>query len=334
MKLNIATAFARALNASPAFALCALAAIGAPALAQSAYPTKTVKIVVPYPPGGSTDAITRMIGQALSEEWKQTVIIDNKGGASGMIGVEQVARSEHDGYTLVMSASGPQAINVSLFPKISYDPVKDFEPIALAAVLPLLMVAPANAPYSTVEEFVAWARANAASANFCSIGTGSPSHLAGELFASMARLEMTHVPYKGSGPALVDTIAGTCHVMFDSALSAGPHVKAGKLKLLGVSTDSRMPSWPNARTLSESGLPGFSAYTWTALFAPAGTSRDIVKKINADTNKVLQSPRIRQTLEAQGAIPGTGSAADMGAFLKVEIAKWAKLIKDRNIKSD
>lgn len=332
MKLN--APIARNLKAAAALTLMALAALAAPANAQSGYPAKTVKIVVPYPPGGSTDAITRMIGQALADEWKQSVIIENKGGASGMIGVEQVARSERDGYTLVMSASGPQAVNVSLFPKISYDPVKDFEPIAQAAVLPLLMVAHTNAPYSTVEEFVAWIKANKGNANFCSIGTGSPSHLAGELFASMTKLDMTHVPYKGSGPALIDTIAGVCQVMFDSALSAGPHVKSGKLKLLGVSTENRMTSWPNARTLSESGLPGFSAYTWTALFAPAGTPPDIVKKINADTNKVLQSAKIRQTLEAQGAIPGTGSAADMGAFLKVEIAKWAKLIKDRNIKPD
>ena len=328
------TGFARALKGASAVAFVALLAFAVPTHAEPGYPTKPVKIVVPYPPGGLTDAITRMIGQALSEEWKQPVIIENRGGASGIIGVEQVARSEHDGYTLLMSASGPQAVNISLFPKISYDPVKDFEAIAQAAVLPLLMVAPANAPYSTVEEFAIWIKNNKASANFCSIGTGSPSHLAGELFASMAKLDMTHVPYKGSGPALIDTIGGVCQVMFDSALSAGPHVKSGKLKLLGVSTGSRMPSWPNARTLSESGLPGFSAYTWTALFAPAGTSPDIVKKINADTNRVLQSPRIRQTLEAQGAIPGAGSAADMGAFLKVEIAKWAKLIKDRNIKPD
>lgn len=332
MKFN--AAFSRTLKTASALTLVALATLSAPVNAQSGYPTKTVKIVVPYPPGGSTDTITRMIGQALSEEWKQSVIIENKGGASGIIGVEHVARSERDGYTLVMSASGPQAVNVSLFPKIPYDPVKDFEPIAQAAVLPLLMVAHSNAPYSTVEEFVSWIKVNKGNTNFCSIGTGSPSHLAGELFASMTKLEMTHVPYKGSGPALIDTIAGVCQVMFDSALSAGPHVKSGKLKLLGVSTENRMTSWPNARTLSESGLPGFSAYTWTALFAPAGTPPDIVKKINADTNRVLQYPRIRQTLEAQGAIPGTGSASDMGVFLKVEIAKWAKLIKDRNIKPD
>ena len=313
----------------------ALACAALPALAQSpAYPAKPVRIVVPYPPGGSTDAITRMLGQALAEEWKQAVVIENKGGASGMIGVEQVARSEADGYTLVMSASGPQAVNVSLFPKIPYDPVKDFAPIVQAAVLPLLMVAPASAPYGNVQEFVAWAQGNKGKVNYCSIGPGSPSHLAGELFASLAKLDMTHVPYKGSGPALIDAIGGTCNVLFDSALSAGPHVKGGKLKLLAVSTDKRMPSWPDAATVAESGLPSFSAYTWTALFAPAGTPAAVVQKINADANRILQAPQFRQKLEAQGAIPGKGSPAEMGEFLKAEIAKWAVLIRERNIRPD
>ena len=196
------------------------------------------------------------------------------------------------------------------------------------------MVAPASAPYATVKEFIAWARNNKDKTNYCSIGPGSPSHLAGELFISMAKVEMTHVPYKGSGPALVDTIGGVCQVMFDSALSAGPHVKSGKLKLLGVGTENRMSSWPQTPTLSESGLPGFSAYTWTALFAPAGTSADIVQKVSADTNKILQSPRFRQTLEAQGAIPGATTPAEMDAFLKAEISKWARLIRERNIKPD
>lgn len=316
-------------------ALCAALAAASPAVAQpAAYPAKAVRIVVPYPPGGSTDAITRMLGQALSDEWKQPVVVDNKGGASGMIGVEQVARSEGDGYTLLMSASGPQAVNVSLFPKIAYDPVKDFAPVVQAAVLPLLMVAPTAAPYSNVKEFLAWAHANKGKVNYCSIGPGSPSHLAGELFASMAKLDMTHIPYKGSGPALVDAIGGTCHVLFDSALSAGPHVKGGKLKLLAVSTETRMPSWPEAATVAESGLPGFSAYTWTALFAPAATPPEIVRKVNADANRILQSPKFRERLESQGAIAGKGSPEDMAAFLKAEIAKWAQLIKDRGIKPD
>ncbi len=306
----------------------------APAAQALDYPSKPVKIVVPYPPGGSTDAITRMLGQALSEEWKTPVVIENKGGASGMIGVEQVARSEPDGYTLVMSASGPQAVNVSLFPKIGYDPVKDFAPIVQAAVLPLLMVAPASAPYKNASEFVAWARAHKGQANFCSIGPGSPSHLAGELFASMAKLEMTHVPYKGSGPALTDTIGGTCNVLFDSALSAGPHVKGGKLRLLAVSTESRQPSWPDTATVADAGLPGFSAYTWTALFAPAGTDPAIVRKVNADANRILQSAAFRQKLEAQGAIAGKGTPENLAGFLGDEIKKWALLIKERGIKPD
>lgn len=312
-----------------------LALAAAPvALQAQTYPSKPVRVIVPYPPGGSTDVITRLLGTSLAQAWQQAVVVDNKGGASGMIGVAEAARGEPDGYTLLMSASGPQAVNVSLFPKIGYDPVKDFVPIVQAALLPLLMVAPAGAPYGNVKEFVAWAQANRGTVNFCSIGQGSPSHLAGELFTSMAKLEMTHVPYKGSGPALIDTIAGTCQVMFDSALSAGPHVRSGKLKLLAVSTESRMPTWPQALTVAESGLPGFSAYTWTALFAPARTPPDIVQKINADANRILQSPAFREKLEAQGAVAGKGTSSDMAAFLDAEIAKWARLIKERNIKPE
>ena len=328
MTTSIPCAAAKALL-SVALALSAPATLHA-----QTYPSKPVRIIVPYPPGGSTDVITRLLGTSLAQAWQQGVVVDNKGGASGMIGVAEAARGEPDGYTLLMSASGPQAVNVSLFPKIGYDPVKDFVPIVQAALLPLLMVAPANAPYGNVKEFVAWAQAHRGAVNFCSIGQGSPSHLAGELFASMAKLEMTHVPYKGSGPALIDTMAGTCQVMFDAALSAGPHVRGGKLKLLAVSTENRMPSWPQALTVAESGLPGFSAYTWTALFAPARTPPDIVQKINADANRILQSPSVREKLEAQGAVAGKGTSAEMAAFLDAEIAKWAKLIKERNIKPE
>lgn len=192
-----------------------------PALAQ--YPNKPVKIVVPYPPGGSTDIVARLIGQKLQESWKQPVVVENKGGASGMIGTELVARSPADGYTLLMAGSGPQSVNVSLFPKIAYDPVKDFSPITLVVSLPLLMVAPTSLPASNAREFIAWARENKGKANYCSIGPGTPSHLAGELFKSMTGADMAHIPYKGSGPAIIDTIGGVCSVLFDSALSSGPH---------------------------------------------------------------------------------------------------------------
>jgi tripartite-type tricarboxylate transporter receptor subunit TctC len=310
----------------------ALLALSAGAAAQ--YPEKPIRMIVPYPPGGSTDIVARLIGQKLSESLKQPVVVENRGGASGMIGVEAGARSPADGYTLTMTASGPHAINVSLFPKISYDPVKDFTPIALTAIYPLIMVVPAGSPAANVKEFVTWAKANPDKANFCSIGPGTPSHLAGELFASSAGVKMTHIPYKGSGPAIIDTIAGTCAVLFDSALSSGPHVKGGKLKALGVGTKERLASWPELPTIAESGMPGFEAYTWTALVAPAGTPKDVLARLSGEMAKVLASPEFREKMTSQGAIAGNMTPEQFSAFADSEIRKWGKVIRDGNIKAD
>lgn len=323
------TSMLRTLAVAAAMSAPLFATMGSVAVA-AAYPDKPVKIIVTYPPGGSTDTITRLIGHALSEKWGQPVVVENKGGASGMIGTVAAARSPADGYSLVMNGSGPVSINVSLFQNIEYDPVKDFEPIIQTTVLPLLMVTQTNAPYSSVSEFIAWANENTGKVNYCSIGPGSPSHLAAELFLSSTKIEMTHVPYKGSGPALVDTMAGICHVMFDSALSAGPHVSSGKLKLLGVGTDSRLAAWPSVPAVAET-VSGFSAYSWTALMAPAGVPDEVIRKINADTAAVLADPEIIAKLEAQGAIPGKGSPEDLAAFIQSEIDKWAKVIAEGNI---
>lgn len=312
-----------------ALALALTSCMSAVALA-NAYPDKPVKIVVPYPPGGSTDTITRLIAQKLSQRWGQPVVVDNKGGASGIIGSDAVARSESDGYTLLMNGSGPQTINVSLFKDLPYDPVKDFAPIIQTTTLPLLMVAPVNAPFKTVSEFIAWAKQNGGKTNYCSIGPGSPSHLAAELFKSMAKIEMTHIPYRGSGPALIDTMAGVCDVLFDSALSAGPHVKSGKLNVIAIGTEKRVDSWPGLPTVGET-LDGFSAYSWTALLAPSGTPNSIVDKINADTAAVLAETEVRSKLEAQGALPGHGAPADLHKFIASEISKWAEVIKQGGI---
>jgi len=298
------------------------------------YPNKPIKMVVPYPPGGTTDIVTRLVAKHLSESWKQPILVENRGGASGMIGTEVVAKAAADGYTLLSTGSGPHSVNISLFPKINYDPVKDFEPINIMLVIPLLMVAPTNAPYSTVNEFIDWARKNRDKANYCSIGSGSPSHLAAELFKSMARVDMTHVPHKGSGPAIVDTIAGTCQVLFDSAVASGPHVRSGKLKALAIATAERVPSWEKLPTIAESGVPGFNAYTWGALLAPAGTPKAIVNKLNAEVVRILAMPEVRDYLSSQGAIPGKGTPEDLATFTNQEIAKWAKVIRDGNIKAD
>jgi tripartite-type tricarboxylate transporter receptor subunit TctC len=245
-----------------------------------------------------------------------------------------VAKAPNDGYTLLSTGSGPHVVNVSLFPKIGYDPVKDFEPVSMVITIPLLMVAPADAPYRTVSEFISWARTNPDKANYCSIGPGSPSHLAAELFKSMAKVNLTHIPYKGSGPAIVDTIGGVCPVLFDSAVSSGAQVRTGKLKALAIGTSERVASWKEVPTVAEAGVPGFNAYTWGAMLAPAGTPRAIVDKLNAEIVRILSTREVREMLASQGAEPGKGTPADLAAFSNQEIAKWAKVIKDGNIQPE
>ncbi len=314
-------------------AFAAFGAFGAHS-AHAAYPEKTIRIVVPYPPGGTTDILTRLVAQKLSDSLKQPVLVDNRAGGAAMIGSDLVAKSAPDGYTLLSTGAGPHVINVSLFPKIPYDPLKDFASITLMSINPLLMVVPANSPANTAQEFIAWAKANKDKANYCSIGAGSPSHLAAELFKSMAQVDMTHIPYSGSGPAIIATIGATCAVLFDSVLSSGPHVKSGKLKVLATGNKQRLPSWPNVPALNEAGLPGFEGFTWGALLAPAGTPQGVIDKLNAEMAKIFALPDVRQKVEDMGALPGGGSAAELDAFSRSEMRKWAKVIKDGNIKAD
>ncbi|MCO6417548.1 tripartite tricarboxylate transporter substrate binding protein [Siccirubricoccus sp. KC 17139] len=297
-------------------------------------PDRPVRIIVAFPPGGSTDVVSRLIASPLGEALGQPVVIENRGGASGMIGTEVAARAAPDGHTLLMTASGPQAINPSLFPSVPYEPVRGFAPILLVAIYPLLMVAPMDRAPRSVAEFVAQAKAQGGRLNYCSIGTGQPSHLAGELFKSMAGIEMTHVPYRGSGPAVTAVVAGECDVLFDSALSSGPQVRGGRLRALAVTTKERISSWPDLPTIAEAGLPGYDAYTWNALMAPAGTPPAAIERLNAEVGKILTSPAFRSQLEAQGAVPGGGTSAEMGRFLEAEIAKWAEVIRAGNIRPD
>lgn len=313
------------------FSILLVAAITAAAHAE--YPEKPIKIVVPYPPGGATDAVARIIGQKLQEQFKQPVIVENRAGASAIIGTEVVAKSSPDGYTLLMTASGPHAINVSLFPKLPYDPIKDFAPVILTSVLPLLMVAPAS-QQGDIKDFIKWARENPGKGNYCSVGLATPSHLAAEMFKAMANVDLVHVPYKGSGPAVMDTIAGVCNVLFDNAMSSGPHVKSGKLKALAAATKNRLSSWPNVPTLDESGLTNYEAYTWTALLAPAGTPKSIIASLQSEVSKILKMQDVRGKIEAQGAEPGGGSSEELSAFTEAEIQKWGRIIKNANIKME
>jgi tripartite-type tricarboxylate transporter receptor subunit TctC len=314
-------------------ALLLLAAAFA-ATAQAAYPDKPIRIVVPYPPGGTTDLLTRLVAQKLSESLKQPVMVDNRAGGAAMIGSDLVAKSAPDGYTLLSTGAGPHVINVSLFPKIPYDPVRDFSSVTLMSINPLLMVVPASLPVNTVQEFIAWAREHPSKANYCSIGLGSPSHLAAELFKPLAGIEMTHIPYGGSGPAITATIGGVCSVLFDSVLSSGPHVKSGKLKVLATGNKQRLPSWPNVPTLAEAGLPTFEAFTWGAMLAPAGTPAEIVARLHSELARIFAMSDVRQKIEDMGALPGGGTSAELDAFTRSEIRKWAKVIKDGNIKPE
>lgn len=295
---------------------------------------RPVKIVVPYPAGGSTDIVARFIAAKMAESMKRGFVIENRAGASGMIGAEAVAKAAPDGQTLLMTASGPHAINPSLFAKMPYDPAKDFAPIVLTAVYPLLMVVPADHPARDVKGFIAWAQANKGRVNYCSIGPGTPSHLAGELFRGMAAIEMTHIPYKGSSQAITDAVAGQCAVLFDSALSSGPQVKAGKLRALAITSKARVASWSQVPTVAEAGLPGYEAYTWTALVAPAALPRELIAAYNAEANKVLASAEYREKLDGQGAMAGGGTPEELAAFARSEAAKWAKVIRDGNITAD
>ena len=314
-------------------ALLVLAAAFA-ATANAAYPDKPIRIVVPYPPGGTTDLLTRMVAQKLSESLRQPVLVDNRAGGAAMIGSDLVAKSAPDGYTLLSTGAGPHAINVSLFPKIPYDPLRDFSSVTLMSINPLLMVVPAAMPVNTVQEFIAWAKENPTKANYCSIGLGSPSHLAAELFKPLAGIEMTHIPYSGSGTAITAAIGGVCSVLFDSVLSSGQHVKSGKLKVLATGNKQRLPAWPNVPTLAEAGLPTFEAFTWGAMVAPAGTPPEIIARLQAEMARIFAMPDVRQKIEDMGALPGGGTSAELDTFTRAEIRKWAKVIKDGNIKPE
>lgn len=316
-------------------AACAVALLAAGGARAQTFPERPIRWIVPYPPGGSTDILTRIIGQKMNEAWGQPVVVENRGGASGIIGVEAAAKAAPDGYTLLMTASGPHAINPSLFPKVPYDPLKSFSSITLVAKLPMLLLVNPAVPVGNVREFVAWAKAQQGKAVFASIGSGTPSHLAMELFKQMAGVELTHVPYKGSGPALTALIGGQeAPVMFDSVLSSIAHVKAGKLKAIAVSTAERLPALPDVPTVAESGLAGFDAYTWTAAVAPAGVQADRMDKIVAEIVRILKLPDVREKIAGQGAIPVGNSPQEFTAFTQSEIEKWGKVIRSANVKPE
>ena len=310
----------------------------APAQAQT-WPTKAVRIVVPFPPGGTTDIVARSLGVELQRMWQHPVVIENRPGAGGNIGADLVAKAAPDGYTLLMGTVGTHAINKALFEqngaKMPFDPVKDFVPITLAAGVPNVMVINPTLPVNSVTEFIAYAKARPGQLNMASSGNGTSIHLSGELFKTVTGVYMVHFPYRGSAPALTDLIAGNMNVMFDNLPSALPHIKSGRLRALAVTSRTRSPALPDVPTIEEAaGLKGFDASSWFGLFAPAGTPRAIVDKIQGDVAKALSQPAVRERFIAQGADPGGNTPDQFAAFIRVETDKWTRVVKFSNAKVD
>jgi tripartite-type tricarboxylate transporter receptor subunit TctC len=304
------------------------------AMAQT-YPTKgkVIRIVVPYPPGGGADITARPIAQNLSERWGTPVAIDNRGGASGMIGAEIVAKAPPDGYTLLVSSSAEAALNVAVYPKMSYDPVRDFAPITLAIVTPIALVVHPSVPIKSVKEYIAIARAKPGSMTFGSIGTGSPHHFAGEWLKMLTKIDIVHVPYKGAGPQIIDLLGGHLPSGFATLLPALVHMKTGKLRALAVATQKRVPLLPDVPALAET-LPGFDVTQWNAVWAPAATPKDVLDKLSTEITRIVQSPDYKARMTEQASEAIGNSPAELAAFQKAEIDKYRKIAQQANIKYD
>jgi tripartite-type tricarboxylate transporter receptor subunit TctC len=291
-------------------------------------------MVVPFPAGGTTDILGRIAGQKITEALGQQVIIDNRGGAGGNIGTELVAKSPPDGYTLLTDPGSTLTINPHAYSRLGFDPVKDFAPITILAEVPNILEVHPSMPVKNVKELIALAKSKPGQINYASTGAGQSTHLSMELFKSMAHIDINHIPYKGSAPALVDLIGGHVTVMFDNMPTSLPHVRAGKLRAIAVSTAKRSFALPQLPTVAESGLPGFEVSVWFSVLAPAATPRDIVQKLNAVLVKALQSPDVKQRLAEQGAEPVGNTPEQFAATIQRDLAKWAKVVKDANVKLD
>ncbi|MFO1323723.1 MAG: tripartite tricarboxylate transporter substrate binding protein [Burkholderiales bacterium] len=297
------------------------------------YPNKIVKIVVPTAPGGGNDAMARIVAAKLQERWKTAVIVENKAGANGAIASEYVARAPADGYTILFGYIATHGINPGLS-KVPYDAVKDFAPIAEIAEAQGVLVVNPNVPAKTVKELIALAKAKPGTLSYASAGNGTAPHIAGELFKQQAGVDILHVPYKGSGPAVTDTLAGTTQIMFPSLVAATPQIKSGKLRALAVTGNKRSKLFPDLPTVSEAGVPGFEISQWYGFFAPAKTPKDIVDKLNKEIVAVMKEPDVAKKFADQGADIVTNTPEDFGRFVQAELAKWSKFIKEAKITAD
>ncbi|MEK6244202.1 MAG: tripartite tricarboxylate transporter substrate binding protein [Pseudomonadota bacterium] len=311
-------------------AIAGLAVVPGAALAQAGYPYKVVRVIVPFPAGGSNDVLCRILGDKLSAKWGQPVVVENRAGAGGNIGAEAVFKADADGYTLLCSPPGPLSINHNLYKSLSYDPTT-FVPITVLAIVPNVVTARLDLPANSIKELIAHAKANPGKINYASQGNGSTSHLSGAMLQTMAGLELVHVPYKGEGPALVDILAGRVDIFIGNLAAALKFHQSNRAKILAVASTRRSPVLPDVPTVTEAGLPGFVTSAWFGLVAPPGASAAVVSKVNADAVEALKLPEVRARFLEQGAEPVANTPAEAAAFIKEEMARWQKVIQTANV---
>lgn len=312
------------------FAGLALAAL-APAHAQQ-WPTKPIRLIVPYPPGGGNDNLARLFGQKIGERLGQPLVVDNRPGAGTLIGTELASKAPGDGYTLLLSSVTTHALAPALYPKVPYDAIKDFIPITILGVAPTVIVVNKDFPATTLQELIAECKRNPGKYAYASGGSGTTPHIAGEIFKSMAGIDILHVPYKGGGPAITDLIGGRVQMMFDTAASAMPHVRAGNLRAIAIAAPKRHPDYPDLPTVADAGMPGYQVDSWYSLHAPAGTPREVVSRLHSEVVEVLKQPDVRDKLRTFYADPGGMPPDEFGAYVKVELDRYTKLIRSAGIK--
>ncbi len=319
------------MNRRGLFAAAILALAALPAFAQD-YPAKPIKLLVPFPPAGGTDTLSRAIAQSISSNTKWVIVVENKPGAGGNIGLDAAAKSPPDGYTIAMGQTSNLAVNPTLYSNLPFDPTRDFAPIALLSSQPLIVVVSAASPYKSLRDLVEAARTNPGKINMASAGNGTIGHIGGEIFQRRAGIRMTHVPYKGAGPAVADIIGGSVDTIFGNSQSVGGLVSGGRLRPLAVTAPQRLANFPDVPTVAELGYPGFEAATWSGLVAPAGTPKSIVDRLNAEANRALGTSELKAKLAEDGSTPLGGTPEQFAAFIKSENVKWGAAVRDANIK--
>ena len=326
--------YGRGLSVPLAFAATLVGPAAAAQPVADDYPSRPVRWIVPFAPSGPTDLMSRAVAEKLSQRLGQQFVVDNRPGAGGNIGAELVSKSAADGYTLMIGHVGTHAINSSLYPRIGFDPIRDFTPVTLIATLPLALIIHPSVPAKNVSELIAYAKVRPGQLNFASAGNGGPTHLTGELFKTSAHIEIVHVPYKGNAAALLDLIAGRVQMMFSNMLTSMPHVRAGKLRAIAISSARRSPQAPDLPTVAESGLPGFSAVPWYGVLGPAGLPRPLVSKLNTEIAHALAQHDMQERFVAQGIDLQSSTPDQFGALIKSEIVKWRKVVRDAGAKVD